>query len=234
MRKMLLITLMLLVASTSMARDITPLTTDLAAPEASRYEGDCVVGNDDLDNLLGYYDTWFAGMESYAIPFNASEEGCACGEGVAVRSIHALVALDEFANLDVAVAVLEAVDNGSGCLVPGAELAVSDPVNVSGVTELSYIDIEVAIDGPCATAGDALFLAVYFLNDNDGQFFGLPITGPTPTLCYNYNDWGAGYTDVVDAYGFAGNLVIWADVDCCGEPVATEPTSLDSIKSLYR
>lgn len=234
MRKLLLIGLVLLVASTSMARDIAPMKTDLAAPEATRYDGDCVVGNNDFDNILGYYDSWFTGMESYAIPFNPAEEGCACSEDVSVRSIHALVALDEFANLDVAVAILEAVDNSSGCLVPGDELAVSDAVNVSGVAELGYIDIEVAIDGPCATASDALFLAVYFLNDNDSKFFGLPITGPTPTLCYNYNDWGAGYTDVVDAYGFAGDLLIWADVDCCGTPVATEASTLDNIKSLYR
>ncbi len=233
MRKLLLVMLMLVVASTSMAREITPLQNDLTAPSASRYDGDCVVGNTDFDNILGYYDTWFAGNETYAIPFNVSDQACACTEGAAVKSIHMLIALDELANLDVAVAVLDAVDSGNGCMYPGAELAVSEVVNISGIAELSYVDIEIPIDGPCATIDDALFVAVYFLNDNDGQFFGLPISD-NPVTCFNYSDWGSGYTDLVADIGFAGNILIWADLDCCGEPVATEATTLDSIKSLYR
>lgn len=231
MRKMLLIALMVLVAGTSVAREVTPLGTDLPSPSAIRT--DCVVGNDNVGGILGYYDSWFYGFESYAVPFNAGEESCACGEGVAVNTIHMLVALDEFANLVVSVSILEAVDAGNGCLIPGAEIAVSSAFTISGITELNYVDVAIPIEGPCATVGDALFLGVNFLNDNDSQFFGLPISDP-PHTCFNYNDWGSGYVDVVDGYGFAGDLLIWADVDCCGDPVSTEDSSLENIKSLYR
>jgi len=233
MRKLLLITLMLVVASTSMAREITPLKADLTSPSASRYDGDCVVGNADFDNILGYYDSWFLGYENYAIPFNAADESCVCSEGAAIKSIHMMIALDEFANLEVAAAVLDAVDGGNGCLVPGAEIAVSDVYTINGLTELQYLDIEIPIDGPCATTGDALFLAVYFLNDNDSQFFGIPISDGAMT-CYNYNDFGSGYIDVVTDYGFGGNLLMWADIECCSEAVSNEASTLDNIKSLYR
>jgi len=98
---------------------------------------------------------------------------------------------------------------------------------------LAYYDIAIPITAPCATVNDAQFIAVYFLNDNDSQFFGLPISAP-PSLCFNYNDWGAGYNDVVDAYGFAGDILMWADMECCAAPVATESTTFGSIKSLFR
>jgi len=233
MRKMLLIALMLLVASTSMAREITPLKADLIGPSASRYDGDCVVGNADFDNILGYYDSWFLGYESYAIPFNAADESCVCSEGVAVKAIHMLIALDEFANLEVSASVLDAVDGGSGCLVPGAEIATSDVYTINGLTELGYVDIEIPIEGPCATTGDALFLAVNFLNDNDSQFFGIPISDG-PVNCFNYNEFGSGYIDVVADYGVGGNLLIWADLECCAQAVSNEASTMDSIKSLYR
>lgn len=234
MKKLLLVALVLVVASTSMAREITPLNTDLAIPGADRYEGDCVVGNNNFDGIVGYYGEWFYGFENYTVPFIAGEEACACANGVAIKSIHMLLALDDFANLQIAVAVLDAVDGGGGCLVPGAEIAVSSPYTISGITGgAQYIDVEIPIDGPCATVGDPLFLGVYFLNDNDTQLVGLPITDP-PHTCFNYNDWGSGYVDVVDSYGFAGDLLIWADLDCCAEPVDNEASTLDSIKSLYR
>jgi len=234
MRKMLIVMLLLLVAGSAAARELTPLKTDLAPP-VEPYNGvTCIAGNDNLGAILGYYDAWFLGYENYAVPINAGASGCACGEGVAITTIHMLIALDEFANLDVAVAILDAETDGAGCLSPGAEIAVSPAFNISGLAVgAAYYDIAIPIDGPCATTGDAQFLAFYFLNDNDSQFFGLPITDP-PNACFNYNDWGAGYTDVVDAYGFAGDIPIWAEMTCCNAPVATDESSFGSIKSLFR
>jgi hypothetical protein len=34
--------------------------------------------------------------------------------------------------------------------------------------------------------------------------------------------------------GFPGNILMWGDVVCCEDPVATESRSWGAIKSLYR
>ena len=194
----------------------------------------CIAGNDNFAGVLGYYDTWFLGSENYAVPINAADSGCSCGEGVTVTTIHILLALDNLANLDVAAAVLDAETDGAGCLSPGVEIAVTPAYNFSGLTGgLAYYDIAIPIDAPCATVGDAQFIAVYFLNDNGGQFFGLPISAPANN-CFGYNDFGGGHEDLVAGYGFAGDILIWADMECCAEPVSTESSSFGNIKSLFR
>lgn len=234
MRNLLIIMALMLVAGTVTAREITPLMTDLTPPVIqSSASAACVAGNNNTGAILGYYDSWFLGFENYAIPINAADSGCNCAEGVTVTTIHMLLALDEFANLDVAAAVLDANTDGAGCLSPGAEIAVSAAYTFTGIPSLGYYDIAIPITAPCATVGDAQFIAVYFLNDNDSQFFGIPITDP-PNVCVNYNDWGAGYVDVVDGYGFAGDMLIWADMECCAEPVSTESSTFGNVKSLFR
>jgi hypothetical protein len=211
MRKFLIAMLMLsmLLVSVAAAREVTVLKTDLTPPViADDALAACVVGNNNSAGILGYYDTWFGGFENYAIPINAGDSGCTCGEGVTITTIHMMLALDNLANLDVAVAVLDAENDGAGCLSPGVEFTVSPVYNVSGLTGgLAYYDIALPIDGPCATVGDAQFLAVYFLNDNDSQFFGIPISAPANN-CTNYNNWGDGYVDLVADYGFAGDILV--------------------------
>lgn len=234
MRQFLII-LVLLMASAVSAREATILKTDLAPPVVpDNAQAACVLGNNDFQTILGYYENWFVGSENYAIPVNAGDGGCTCGEGVSITTIHMLLALDNLADLDVAVAVLDADTDGAGCLSPGVEFAVSSAYNVSGLTGgAAYYDIAIPIDGPCATVNDAQFLAVYFLNDNKSQFFGIPATGPANT-CLNYNDWGSGYIDIVADSVFGGDLVIWADVECCANPVADDERSFGSIKGLFR
>ncbi len=234
MRKMLIITLVLLVAGSAMAREITPLKTDLTPPATvSGAAAACVAGNNNFGAIVGYYDSWFLGYENYAVPINAGDSACNCGEGVTITTIHMLLALDEFADFNISVAVLDAETDGAGCLSPSAEITASPVYNITGIPTLDYYDIAIPIDGPCATVNDAQFLAVYFLDDNGGNLVGLPITDPA-NLCFNYNDWGSGWIDVVDSFGFGGDILMWADMECCATPVATENSSFGSIKGLFR
>lgn len=234
MRKLLIVMVLMLVAGSVVAKEITPLKTDLTPPIiSSSAQAACVAGNDNFDGILGYYGDWFYGNEAYAVPINAGESGCSCAEGVTVTTIHMLVALDEFANLDVAAAVLDAQTDGAGCLSPGVEIAVSAAYTFNAIPELGYYDIAIPITSPCATVGDAQFIALYFLNDNDGQFLGIPISDP-PNACFGYNDYGAGYEDLVADYGFAGDILIWADMECCADPVSTESSTFGNVKSLFR
>ncbi len=235
MKKFAIVLLALLIAGVAVARDTTKLSTDLPRPAAERYAGDCVVGNPDIAGIQGYYATWWWGYENYAIPFNPMNEACVCGAGFSVKAVHMMLVLDEFTNITVQAALLAAVDDGTGCLVPGAELYASAPVTVSALPLPDYYDIEIPMDAPCATVGENYFMAFYFLDDNGGQAggVGLPVDS-TPTPCYSYNDWGSGWKDLVTAYGFAGDIIMWADIDCCENPVADEDSTWGEMKNLYR
>jgi len=234
MRSLFTIILVILLAGTAGAREITPIKTDLQPPVVPQNAAAaCVVGNDDTGAIIGYYDSWFLGYENYAVPFNAGEEGCSCADGITVTSIHMMLALDAFADFNVAVAILDAETDGAGCLSPGAEIAVSGVYNITGIPSLAYYDVSIPISAPCATAGDALFLAVYFLDDNGGELVGIPVTSGA-RLCFDYNDWGSGWYDVVDQLGFGGDILVWGDVECCSQPVPDEATSFGALKALFR
>jgi flagellar hook capping protein FlgD len=74
--------------------------------------------------------------------------------------------------------------------------------------------VEVACDFACFDMANDYFLVFEFLDANGPV--GIPVDG-SPQSCVNYNDWGSGYSDLVNGYAFDGDLFIWADVDCCGE-----------------
>ena len=196
-----------------------PLTRDTelrSGPVAGslRYAGDCRFGNSDIENVQGYYGDWWWGNERYAYFISPDAEPCACTPGFNVRAVHMLLYLTPASSPQVRVHL--AAVTGGVRPAPGAILASSQPMTVSGIVEAGYHDIEVACDFECADTAEDYFLVFEFL-DADGPV-GIPI-GMTAGSCMNYNDWGSGYKDLVDGYGFLGDLFIWADVDCCGEPL---------------
>ena len=232
MRHIVIMLLMLLVACTAFARDLPRLTSDSPEPAAVRYDGDCVVGNPNIDGYIGHYTDWWMGPEKYAIPFNPSDEGCSCSEGITVRAVHMYLALDELTHISVAGVLFEAYDDGSGCLVPGAERYVSDPVIVAGLPEEGLYDVEIPMDAPCVDVNRTFFVAVHFRDDNGGNIVGIPIDDASQD-CYDYNIWALDWEDVVADYGFVGDVILWADIDCC-EDVANEASSWGSVKGIYR
>ena len=60
------------------------------------------------------------------------------------------------------------------------------------------------------------------------------VTDEFPTTCASYNSYGFGWEDLVAAYGLPGNIVVWADIICCDDPLASEPGTWGSLKQLYR
>jgi hypothetical protein len=231
MRPLVIVSCLLLLCGGVLARDARLTVGDLDVAKTARYAGDCVIGNTDFDGLQGHYDAWWWGFEDYAYLVQPAVEGCACDPGVKVMAIHFLLGLDTDTNLNVQVALHNAVDGGGGCMVPDAEYAASDVFNISGITEFAYYDVEVPIVTPCATPDEAYFLVFRFL-DNGASSVAIPIDS-TPTACADYNDWGSGWEDLITA-GFLGDIYIWADVDCCDFPVPSEGTSWGTVKSLYR
>lgn len=194
-----------------------PGKLEQAAPLASvQYAGDCVLGNDDTGNIQGYYGTWVTGQESYATFINPADYACSCNPGFNVRSIHLVLYMPVGATLQAQVSLAAA---GAACDGPGAILETSAPVSFSGFTTAGYYNLEVPCNFACQDMDGSYFLVFEILNAVSGV--GMPVD-TTPQSCVNFNQWGEGWQDLVNGYSFAGDILLWADVDCCGTP---EPSS---------
>jgi len=180
------------------------------------YAGDCVFGSNDTDNIQGYYPGWWTGNESYATRIDPADYACSCNPGFNVRAVHMALYLETASAPQVRVSL--ATDSGE-CLGPGAILETSALFTFSGFPQNGYWDIEVPVDFACQDM-DAVYYLVFEFTNTAGPV-GIPVD-TTPQSCVNYGQWGEGWQDVVTGYGFAGDWLLWADVDCCGTP---EPSS---------
>jgi hypothetical protein len=179
-----------------------------------RQSADCVFGNDDTGSLLGYYDTWWTGNESYAKLIDPREYACSCGAGFDIEAVHMLLRLDETSAplVRVSLATQSAICSG-----PGTILESSAPVTLSGYPADAYYDVAIPVDFSCRDLDAPYFLVFEFLDDAGPV--GLPVNQKFE-VCRDFNEYGSGWVDMIGYAGFAGNLLIWADVACCGVPEA--------------
>lgn len=176
------------------------------------YAGACVFGNNDTANIQGYYGTWITGVEQYATYINPMDYTCSCNPGFNVRAIHMVLYMPVGASLQAQVSLASASDP---CAGPGAILATSSAVTFSGFTTAGYYNLEVPCNFDCQDMVGQYFLIFDMLNSVTGV--GLPVD-TTPQGCVNFNDYGNGYEDLVNTDSFAGDILIWGDIDCCGVP----------------
>jgi len=193
-------------------RDLGDLTVKPENGPAALYAGDCVYGNDDTGTIPGYYGSWWTGLETYAVRVDPLSESCACGDGFNVRGVHMYLYLETASSPQVRA--LLAADNGG---VPGAILDASDPITVTSPASNGYYDVEIPTDFLCQDPATGPYYVLFEFLDAAGPV-GIPVDGAdTPGLCFN--DWGSGWQDL-SAQGFVGDIMIWADVDCCNAGVA--------------
>ncbi len=156
-----------------------------------------------------------------------------------MRAVHILL---QFSELQVPqtftlVADLEdaVFDSLTGCWWPGPEDCVSEPVTIT-IEQPGLYDIAVPISCDCAYFFDAsgmpyvYMVSIHFMDAVNADI----ILDDTPTPCVAFNDWGAGWIDLYQYFGEYGDLIMWADLDCCEDPIADERTSWGQVKSLYR
>jgi hypothetical protein len=217
--------------------DITPL--DFGIPN----RGDCVIGN--LNPAAWAIGDWVWGDEGYKYLVNPSAFGCA-GCGFHVDVIHMLLqfgAEDVPANFDVFVDLEDALwDDATGCWVPGVEDCVS-PVYTVEIVEPGLYDIGIPIYDycDCAYYWDPFtcepywyFLSFHFVTLFDPAMRPDAIADDFPIGCTSYNDYGAGWEDLVNTYSWPGEILIYADVFCCDDPVPQESATWGNVKNLYR
>ena len=198
-------------AAAERGKDPELKSPDLPAPVGSLYAGDCVFGNNDTGNIQGYYSTWWAGNESYGVLVDPTAAACACGAGFNVRAVHMVLYLQTTSTPQVQAHLMSAT---AGCGGPGTIIDSSPVITVSAQAAAGYYDIEIPCDFACTDMNAGPYYVVFEFLNAAGPV-GIPVDS-SPTSCYNFNDWGTGWAELVDGYGFAGDLLIWADVDCCG------------------
>lgn len=192
-------------------REAGDLTVKPADEPVVLYAGDCVYGNDDTGTIQGYYGSWWTGLESYAVRVDPLSEACSCGNGFNVRGVHMLLYL-QTASSPLVRAHL-AADNGGA---PGAILDTSDAITVSSPPANGYYDVEIPTDFLCQDPATGPYYVLFEFMDAAGPV-GIPVdAADTAGLCFN--DWGSGWVDL--STQLVGDIMLWADVDCCDAGVA--------------
>ncbi len=202
------------------------------ADPQTRPTGDCVAGSHDFDTYQGWYSDFWGAEDAYAALMEVGD--CGCAEGVTVLSMHMNLRVNFSASLLVQ-AELWSADLSGGCPVPLAPVAVSAAYQFSGFTSEGNVDLEIPFDSICVGTDEPWFAVIRFLPGSAGAFLGVPVDA-TPTACTTWvNRTGlAGWHDVVGEYGWLGNFYVYADLDCCSDPVAGEETSWGEVKTLFR
>lgn len=238
MRTLITIILILGIAGVAAAErtvTTTPLAAEVQHAGSTPLIAVCTLGN---DATAAYAITdYIWGAESYATVFSAPPLSCDCAAGFTVDAVHFYMnfrAEDVPAAFDVAVSFHETyVDPTSGCSVPGQVICTS-PTYTVNITASGLYDISLPM-GPCACAyfGYDYAVSISFPAAFPSTMRPDAVTDDTPTGCTSWNDFGSGWQDTYNA-GFPGELVMYADVVCCNDPVADESTTWGSLKSLYR
>lgn len=234
MFRMIMIPLILTIlpgaAAAGEAVSLVPLETGVPV---LRYAGDCTVGNSDLSTAQGYYNNFFTGDESYAALIAPAAEGCACANGFKVQAVHMALNLTVATNIWGRALLYEAVEESPGCWAPGGPLATSAIYAMAPFVGAGVYDLEIPLSAPCATPGDRYFVVFQFVPLTTDVGVGV-VVDDSPEACSTYDDRDLNWQDSVVDRGWVGNFFVWADVDCCEEPVAVEGRTWGGLKSLYR
>jgi hypothetical protein len=231
--------LLVLLATASAAADRSPVAVPLG-PDVPRYTLNVANGTTTADCRLGnpngpayYISGWFTGGESYKYLFHPQlTNTCGCPAFI-VSNIHMFMYFPDVCPLTVYVDLEDAVwDPQRNCWFPGAEDFTSPAYNIT-VPGPGLYDIGIPVTGSCAFMNYWYLISVHFFTVDCANVPDIVVDAGPITPCTNWNDWGFGWQDLVD-YGFVWNLAMYADADCCLNPIPTENNTWGGVKSLYK
>jgi len=197
----------------------------------------CLVGNLNApSNTIGL---WFTAQEEYSYLFTAPD---CCETGFNIQAVHMVLHFDEnwlypFEEFDVYAYLEEAIwDDSHQCWVPGVEDCASEvtyfTIDAPGLWDLAVpiADCDCAYVYDPTGAPNKYMVSLYFPLPFDANI----VTDDIPVGCTSWNNWGYGWSDLVTDNGFPGELIMYAEVDCCDSPIEAEEQSWGEIKELYR
>ena len=239
----LILCLLLVAGSALAAREAVVTRLDdpvlLSAGVAASTRGDACWGN--LNDPTYAITNYIWGDEVYAYGFTPPVFQCPCPLGFHVENVHMLMQFtpeDAPATFDAYVNL--ASDGQQNimpppCPFPGVEECVS-PLFTVTINEPGLYDIALPLYDycDCAYLEYGYFLSFHFATTFPDSMRPDLVTDDLPSGCTSYNDYGFGWEDLVTGVGLPGNIVMWADIICCENPVTVEQGTWGLLKTLYR
>jgi hypothetical protein len=220
------------VAATGREVTVTPIESSTPTPllfGPTSSETACQVGN--LNPPAWAISNFVLPPEEYKLAFDPLGTCATCQIGFSVSKIHALLQFAAACEVTMSVDVEEAIYPSVGCPAPGPVLCGSLTYTVT-VPAAGLYDIGLPLVCDCLDVNRSYLLSVHFLGATCTPDL-ITDAGPAAT-CRNWNNYGAGWYDLFGAYPtWPGQLVFFADADCCSGPVPVNDTTWGAVKQLY-
>ena len=187
----------------------------------------CEVGN---TNSPSYILTGGSPVGAYSLAFDPDLSCGVCPVGFRILNVHFVFRTTDPCQVTAAVNLsIPDYPDSPDCPTPGTVVCASSSSTFE-LTSAGAWEIILPIDCECAAMGSTYLLGVSILEtDCPGGSMYFDAAGEP---CTSY----IGEADVYYLFGgspIPGNLVIWADADCCESPVAGETQTWGNIKGLY-
>ncbi len=190
----------------------------------------CQVGN--LNPPAWAISNFIFPPEEYKLVFDPRATCSVCPIGFLVNTVHVALQTAGACTIVMEVNVEEAsYPVGADCPVPGPVLCSSGlyTVNLPGA---GLYDIGLPIQCSCYTM-DRIYLLSFYIESSTCAPDLIVDAGPA-TLCTNWNNYGSGWYDLVAQFPtWPGQLLFWADAECCTPPVPVDEKTWGAIKALY-
>jgi hypothetical protein len=173
----------------------------------------CTVGN---LNAPAFAIVGFAvPPEEYRLVFDPQAGCSSCPSGLRITTVHVLMRTAQACDVVMAVNVsaVSSIDPSCPDRSPGTELCNSGSFNVN-FPDAGIWDVGIPITCDCLSKDQLYLLGFEYVSSSCQPEPDLVIDA-TPTVCTSWNDFGSGWLDLVTTFGFPGNLVLYADADCC-------------------
>lgn len=200
----------------------------------------CIVGNTNAPYWI--IEDFLIPPEQYKLAFHPSHEGCnqSCSPptwwGFKVITIHIILQVAESCTVTVAADIEEAIYSGGlDCPEPSVPACGTNTQQIL-LGSPGVWDISLPVNCDCLGLNKKYFIGLYIesYSNAGGTVPNLVVDVGPATTCANYNNYGTGWSDLKTLYpNWPGNLVFFADAECCELPVPTEQKSWGSIKKLY-
>ncbi len=169
------------------------------------------------------------GFSSFAFLIDPDSAECGDGLGISISDVRIGLGVESGGSFTIAASVLEAVDSGAGCFVPGALLESTPPRTISGWPDLGGLDVGTSEMSHCFARGYQYFLVVEFVSI-DAEVL-VPRTSSN-LACTSFANQGESWVDL-QTIGDGGGLVIYCQASGCDTPTEAQSASWGTLKATF-
>ncbi len=211
--------------------------TPIELPDQNR----CVMGN--LNAPAFMLDTSLIDPNFLTLTFNPNDFFCSCTEGFRVLSVHLVVAYTD--SVEFTMNYQARLAHGFPLSEPPLEC--HQPISQSSQHSLwpwaevyndvtvtlerpGYYEIDIDADGECAYLDYAYGISLFSGWSENHTV----ATDDNSNHCPDFLFASMGEIYWWVPFNAPGNMIVWANIECCENPVGTESLSWGSLKALYR